>query len=182
VAHWYAGGWLEDDANAHLDDKRSGFLPFLDLPRHTDQPLELALDLPPQDGQRFMLEGRGWSVVDAHTVAATPWDYQRYIQGSLGEFSCAKPACLKLENAWFSNRTLCYLASGKPAVVQHTGASRFLPDSAGLFRFRDVNEAAHCIKSVVIDYEKQCKLARNLVEEYFDARNVVRTLLERALS
>ena len=95
---------VKDDVNAHLDDKRSGFLPFLDLPRYTDQPLELALDLPPQDEQRFMLEGRGWSVVDAHKVAATLWDYQRYIQGSLGEFSCAKPACLKLENAWFSNR------------------------------------------------------------------------------
>jgi hypothetical protein len=182
VAHWYAGGWLEDDAHAHLDDKRSGFLPFLDMPRLTDHPLELALDLPPEDEQRFMLEGRGWSVADAHSVAATPWDYQRYIQDSFGEFSCAKPACLKLENAWVSNRTLCYLASGKPAVVQHTGASRFLPDSAGLFRFRDVKEAAQSIERVGLDYEKQCKLARALAEEYFDARKVVATLLERALS
>ena len=99
-------------------------LPFLDLPRHTDQPLELALDLPPQDEQRFMLEGRGWRVVDS-AGAATSWDYQRYIQDSFGEFSCAKPACLKLENAWVSNRTLCYLASGKPAVVQHTGQVDF---------------------------------------------------------
>jgi hypothetical protein len=182
VAHWYAGGWLEDDAHAHLDDKRSGFLPYLDLPRFTDYPLELALDLPPKDEQWVMLEGRGWSVVDAHKVAATPWDYQRYVQDSYGEFSCAKPACLKLENAWMSNRTLCYLASGKPAVVQHTGASRFLPDSAGLFRFRDVKEAAQFIERVVMDYEKQSKLARALAEEYFDARNVVRALLERALS
>jgi hypothetical protein len=87
VAHWYAGGWLEDDAHAHLDDKRSGFLPFLDMPRFINHPLELALDLPPQDEQRFMLEGRGWSVVDAHTVAATPWDYQCYIQNSFAEFS-----------------------------------------------------------------------------------------------
>jgi hypothetical protein len=181
VAHWYAGGWLEDDAHAHLDDKRSGFLPFLDLPRFTGHPLELALDLQPQDEQWVMLEGRGWNVVDAHRVAATPWAYQRYIRESFGEFSCAKPACLKLENAWVSNRTLCYLASGKPAVVQHTGASRFLPDSAGLFRFRDVKEAAQSIERIVIDYEKQSKLARALAEEHFDARNVVRTLLERAL-
>jgi len=182
VAHWYAGGWLEDDAHAHLDDKRSGFLPFLDVPRLTSHPLELALDLPPQDEQWFMLEGRGWSVVDAHRVAATPWDYQRYIQDSFGEFSCAKPACLKLENAWVSNRTLCYLASGKPAVVQHTGASRFLPDSAGLFRFNDVKEAARSVERVIMDYEKQSKLARALAEECFDARKVVAALLERALS
>jgi len=74
------------------------------------------------------------------------------------------------------------LASGKPAVVQHTGASRFLPDSAGLFRFRDVKEARQSIERVVMDYEHQCKLARTLAEEYFDARKVIATVLERALS
>ncbi len=168
VAHWYAGGWLEDDAHAHLDDKRSGFLPFVEMPRLTGHPLELALDLKPEDEQRHMLENRGWRVVDSHEVAATPWDYQHYIQESFGEFSCAKPACLKLENAW--------------VVVQHTGPSRFLPDSAGLFRFRDLKQAAQFVEKVVIDYENQCKLARALAEEYFDARNVVGVLLERALS
>jgi hypothetical protein len=178
VAHWYAGGWLQDEA--YLDDKRSGFLPFLDMPLFTGQPLELALDLRPEDEQT--LKCRGWRLVDAHTVASTPWDYQRYIQDSFGEFSCTKPAYVSLETAWISDRTLCYLASGKPAVVQHTGESRFLPDSAGLFRFRDMKEAAQSIERVVIDYEKQCKLARNLAEEYFDARKVVATVLERALS
>jgi len=181
LAHWYASAWLKDEEE-QLSDKRSGFLPFLDMPRLTDHPLQLALDLTPEDEQRYMLESRGWSVVDAHTVAATPWDYQRYIQDSFGEFSCAKPACLKLENAWLSNRTLCYLASGKPAVVQHTGPSRFLPDSAGLFRFRDLKQAAQFVEKLVIEYEKQCKRARALAEEFFDARKVVATLLDRALS
>lgn len=182
VAHWYAGGWLEDDAHAHLDDKRSGFLPFVEMPSLTCQTLELALDLKPADDQWRMLEARGWHVVDAHEVAATPWDYQRYIQDSSAEFSCAKPACLKLQNAWLSNRTLCYLASGKPAVVQHTGPSGFLPDSAGLFRFRDVQDAARCVERVVTDYDHQSKLARAMAVEYFDATHVVGALLERALS
>ena len=141
-------------------------------------------------GARFVARGRaaiytasrGWRVVDAHTVASTPWDYQGYIQDSFGEFSCAKPSYLRLENAWVSDRTLCYLASGKPAVVQYTGRSRFLPDSAGVFRFRDVKDAADSIERVVIDYEKQCKLARDLAEEYFDARKVVAAVLEQALS
>jgi hypothetical protein len=181
VAHWYAGAWLQDEEE-QLNDKRTGFLPFLDMPLFTGHPLELALDLTPEDEQRFTLQCHGWRVVDAHGVASTPWDYQGYIQESFGEFSCAKPTCLRLENAWVSDRTLCYLASGKPAVVQHTGPSRFLPDSAGLFRFRDVKEAAHCIETVVMDYKKQCKLARNLAEEYFDGRKVVATLLDRALS
>jgi|RhiMetdeSRZDD1v2_1073273.scaffolds.fasta_scaffold45561_3 hypothetical protein len=181
VAHWYASAWLPDQEE-RADEKRTGFLPFLDMPRLTAHPFELALDLWPEDEQRSILERRGWRVVDAHTVAATPWDYQRYIQDSFAEFSCAKPACLRLENAWVSNRTLCYLASGKPAVVQNTGPSQFLPDSAGLFRFRDLKEAAQHIERVMIDYEKQCKLARNLAEAHFDARQVVATILERALS
>ena len=182
VAHWYAGGWLEEDAHAHRDDKRSGFLPFLDIPELIDHPFQLALDLLPEDEQRTALEARGWSVVDAHKVAATPWDYQCYIQDSFGEFSCAKPACLKLENAWLSNRTLCYLASGKPAVVQHTGTSRFLPDAAGLFRFRSLEEATRCVKQCVADYETHCKFGRSLAEEYFDATTVTGVLLEKALS
>jgi hypothetical protein len=180
VAHWYANGWLLDDPM--LDDKRTAFLPFLDLPFVTGRDLELALDLKPEDDQRSILESHGWRVVNAHEIASTPWEYQSYIQGSLGEFSCAKPSYVKLETAWVSDRTLCYLASGKPAVVQHTGQSRFLPDSAGIFRFRELKEAAEYVKRVLVDYEHQCKLARNLAEEYFDARKVVANLLERALS
>jgi hypothetical protein len=190
VAHWYASSWLTD---AGPDDKRSGFLPFLDMPRRTGHALELAVDLWPEGPvpratakrlaeQRAILQCRGWRVVDAHRVASTPWDYQSYIQGSFGEFSCAKPSCLKLENAWVSDRTLCYLASAKPAVVQHTGRSRFLPDAAGVFRFRDPDEASQCIDKVVTDYANQCKLARNLAEEYFDARKITAAVLEQALS
>jgi hypothetical protein len=180
VVHWYAGGWIIDDPR--LDNKRTAFLPFLDMPLLTGHEMELALDLKPEDDQRSTLEGHGWRVIDAHAVASTPWDYQNYIQDSFGEFSCAKPSYVRLETAWVSDRTLCYLASGKPAVVQHTGPSRFLPDSAGLFRFRELKEAAHYVERVVIDYEKQCKLARNIAEEYFDARKVVTAVLERALS
>jgi hypothetical protein len=185
VVHWFASACLEDDAQS--DNKRSGFLPFLDLPRHTAQPLELAINLGSDNEaqvvrERQALMAHGWRVREAHTVASTPWHYQRYIQGSLGEFSCAKPSCITLQNAWISDRTLCYLASGKPAVVQHTGPSRFLPDAAGLFRFCDIEEAAHCLKKVVADYEHQCHLARALAEEYFDARKVVGRVLEQALA
>ena len=67
-----------------------------------------------------------------------------------------KPSCVRLQNSWVSDRTLCYLASGKPAVVEHTGPSRFLPDSGGLFRFRDVEEAVLCLEKVANDYKRQC--------------------------
>jgi len=185
VVHWFAGSWTTDSAEP--EDKRSGFLPYLDLPRLTVQPLELAIHLGAEDddwvaAERVALLSRGWSLRDAHDVAFTPWGYQQYIQGSRGEFSCAKPSCLRLQNAWISDRTLCYLASGRPAVVQHTGPSRFLPDAAGLFRFRTPDEAARALDTIAADYEHQCRLARALAEEYFDARQVVARALERALA
>lgn len=183
VTHWHMDEWEEDAGEAYSNDKRAGFMPFLDLPRRTTQPLELAILLGAHDqDERVSLEERGWGVRDTPEVASTPGDYQHYIQGSRGEFSCVKPSCVRLQNAWVSDRTLCYLASGKPAVVQHTGPSRFLPDSAGLFRFRDIEGAAHCLEVVAADYERQYRLARALAEEYFDARQVVGSVLERALA
>jgi hypothetical protein len=183
VSNWIMHDyWVEDENGGYSNDKRSGFLPFLDLPAHTAQPLELALSLGGADDERADLERRGWRVVEAHDHVASPADYQRYIARSRGEFSCAKPSCIKLQNAWVSDRTLCYLASGKPAVVQHTGPSRFLPDDAGLFRFTSLEEAARQLETVAADYDRQCALARALAEEQFDARCVAGRLLERALN
>lgn len=184
VTNWW-DRWVEFQGQSYSNDKRDGFLPLLDLPRRTTQPLELAVCMGTGDydaNERVMLQQHGWRVRDPYTVASTPWDYQRYIQGSRGEFSCVKPSCVRLQNAWISDRTLCYLASGKPAVVQHTGPSRFLPDSAGLFRFRDVEEAARYLEMAEADYERQCRLARALAEEYFDGQKVVSRVLERALA
>jgi hypothetical protein len=182
VTHWHGDEWVEYGGALYLNDKRSAFLPFLKLPRRTAQPLELAVCLHEDEQEEHeTLQKWGWSVRHAHTVTATPWDYQCYIQQSRGEFSCVKPSCIHLANAWISDRTLCYLASGKPAVLQHTGASRFLPDAAGLFRFRDMEEAVRCLETVAADYEHQCRLARALAAEFFDARQVVRRVLERTL-
>jgi hypothetical protein len=183
VVHWFAGACAED---GQAEDKRSGFLPYLDLPRLTAEPLELAIALGADDeaeviAERAMLSNRGWRLRDPHAVASTPWGYQEYLQGSRGEFSCAKPSCLRLENAWISDRTVCYLASGKPAVVEHTGRSRFLPDAAGLFRFRNLAEAVRSLAAAASDYERHCRLARALAEEHFDARKIASRVLECAL-
>jgi hypothetical protein len=163
--------------------KRDGFLPFLDLPSRTTQPLELALPLHVIGEQQSReLREKGWQLADSYAVASTPGRYQQYIQDSRGEFSCAKPAYVRLQTAWMSDRTVCYLASGKPAVVQHTGPSRFLPDSAGLFRVHDVEEAARALDAVAADYDRQSRLARALADEYFDAKKIAGHVLERALS
>src|SRR5262249_37643993 len=127
------------------------------------------------------LTTHGWRLRPASSVTATPADYRRYVQSSLGEFSCAKPSCGRLQNAWVSERTICYLASGKPAVVEHTGPSGFLPDRAGLWRFRDMNEAAEALRRVADEYAEQSRMARTLAEKHFDARKVLRRVLEIAL-
>jgi len=182
VTHWQAGEWMEENGEVYDNDKKAGFLPFLDLPRRTDHPLEIALCHDPEERSEWeLLQRHGWRTRHAWEVSSTPQEYRSYLQQSLAEFSCVKPSCVKLNNAWISDRTICYLASGRPAVVQHTGASRFLPDREGLLRFHDIAEAIECLDRVAADYEAQSLAARDLAERYFDARVVVRRLLERAL-
>ena len=184
VSHWDSDrDYIYGDGGIYYaNSKKAGFLPFWELPRRTAIPLELALCLAASEHRdRDSLCAHGWRVRDAHAVASTPWDYQRYIQNSRGEFGWVKPSCVRLQNAWVSDRTLCYLASGKPVVVQHTGRSGLLPDAAGLFRFRDLDEAVSCLETVAADYARHSRLARALAEDRFDARNVVGKVLERAL-
>jgi hypothetical protein len=182
ISHWEASEWIEGPEGPYRNDKRAGFLPFLDLPSQTAVPLELSLVIGyEREGERDSLIQRGWRINDAWDVASTPWDYQAYIDASRGEFSCVKPSCIRFQNAWISDRSLCYLSSGKPVVVQHTGPSRLLPDDGGLLRFHTVDEAVRCLDKVEADYENQCRLARALVEAHFDAKSVVTRVLERAL-
>src|SRR5207247_9916526 len=164
--------------------KRVAFLDFANLPRLTSQPLELALFLRTERdlAESKDLEARGWRIRHSHEVAATPEMYQGYIQSSRGEFSCAKPSYIKQQTAWVSDRTVCYLASGKPVVVQDTGPSAFLPSGEGMFRFSTAEQAAEALEAINVDYEKHCRAARQLAETCFDARRVVGKILSQSLS
>lgn len=164
------------------NEKRTAFLPYLDLPSETAAPLELAVyHEPGHHSEMPMLVEKGWRARPAFEVSATPEDYRRYIQGSRGEFSCAKLSCMHLQNAWISDRTLCYLASGRPAVVQHTGPSRFLPDREGLLRFTSPAEAAQLLAEVESDHPRHARAARALAAEHFDGTRVLAALLAKAM-
>lgn len=181
VTHWW-GDWMEDALGYYENAKRAGFEPFLTLPSLTRETLELAGSF--GDGEhdeRPRVIRHGWSVKSPSEVAASATAYQRYVQASRGEFSCAKPSCARMQNAWVSDRTICYLASGKPAVVQHTGPSRYLPEAWGIFRFKTLEEAAGMLNAIGTDYERHCRDARVLAEEHFDARRVLTRMLEVAL-
>jgi hypothetical protein len=180
VAHWW-GGTSEFNGITLCNEKRVSFLEYLDLPSRTGARLELALCLAEHFDEYDRLMGpKGWHLREAWDVSSTTDAYRAYIQRSRGEFSCAKPAYIALETAWVSDRTICYLASGRPAVVQHTGKSAVLPDGDGLFRFRNMDEAAAALAAVEADYDRHSRQARALAEEHFNARRVVSSVLERA--
>jgi len=206
------GEWVTDGRDlCYENNKRATFLRFAALPRATGKALELALSLgegdpvasqpepaaewrperPVPDGVTdyvgdaedvARLRAWGWLVRDAREAAGSPEAFQRYVQGSRGEFSCAKPSCMAFQNAWISDRTLCYLASGKPVVVQDTGPSAYLPHGLGMFRFRSQDDAAAALEAIDADYPKQCRAAREIAEAYFDARKVLPGLLDAALA
>lgn len=180
VTHWW-GGTFEFQGHTFSNDKGAAFLEYADLPSRITAKLELAVCFGKHiDEWRARLEPLGWRIREAWDVSATPEQYRAYIQGSKGEFSCVKPYCPQFVNGWTSNRTVCYLASGKPVVVGHTGPSRF-PEAEGLFRFRSMDEAARALAVIEADYERHSRSARALAEEWFDGRRVVSRILERAL-
>jgi len=182
VSSWWGDEWITDGTEVYENNKRVPFLEFTELPGRTSQQLELALFFGDGDAQDLrVLASHGWRVRHSLEVARTPEMYQAYIQGSRGEFSCAKPSCMKFQNAWISDRTLCYLASGKPAVVQNTGPSALLPNGEGMFRFATLEEAADALATINRDYERHCRAARAMAEAYFDAKQVLRAILNVAL-
>lgn len=183
VSHWW-GRWQSTDGVAYDNSKRAGFLPYLDIPKLANHQFELALSLDSEsdESERIMLQKHGWSVRSAKEVASTPWDYQSYIQSARGEFSSAKPSFRRLQNAWISDRTLCYLATGRPAVVEHTGSSRFLPDAEGLFRFKTLEGALLALRELEVNYSQHARAARILAEEFFDAKKSARKLLEHVFN
>jgi len=183
VSNWDADDWIVDEKETYENTKRVAFLEFMDLPRLTEQPLELALFLRTEKdlAEKRDLEQLGWRIRDSRAVAGSPEAYQSYIQDSRGEFSCAKRSCMRFQNAWISDRTLCYLASGKPVVVQDTGPSSFLPNGEGMFRFTTVREAAHALEVVNGDYERHSHAARQIAESFFDAKDIAGKILSCAL-
>lgn len=138
------------------------------------------VDTPPGTSER--LRRLGWSVVDPLRHCTDLDSYRRYVQSSRGEWSVAKNGYVRGQAGWFSCRSACYLAAGRPVVVQDTGFSRVLPVGEGLFAFTSPEEAAACILESEGDYERHTTAARAIAHEYFDSRKVLEPLVERAMS
>jgi hypothetical protein len=154
-------------------NKDQEFVKFIDLPSLTAQPFELAIN-----GPQALLRQHGWSTVDAMKVSATPSAYRAFIQRSRAEFGVAKHTYVSTRSGWFSDRTECYLASGRPALVQDTGWTAHLPAGEGLVAFSSRDEALAGLDAINRDYPRHAARAVEIAREHFDADRVLRRLLD----
>jgi len=154
------------------------FPKFFDLPRRTSQPLRLAVVGAPTD----KLREYGWEVVPGWTESRTPFDYQMSIQGSRAEFGVAKHCYVETQSGWFSDRSACFLASGRPVLVQDTGQAKWLPVGQGVLTFESMSDVLVGIERINEDYDAHRMAARKIAEEYFAADRVLGSLIEKTLS
>jgi len=158
-------------------NKDQEFVKFLDLPSRTSQRFELAINGPQQ-----LLREYGWNTVDAMAVSRTPWAYRDFIRGSKAEFGVAKHTYVANRSGWFSDRTACYLASGRPALVQDTGWTAHVPSGEGVLAFSTLDEALGGIDAINTDYHRHARRALDVARAHFDANVVLPRLLEDACS
>ncbi len=181
IAAWRGPfGPLEHNGQRH-GVKAHEFRRFVDLPAHARQCFEVALDIDPADGtDRALLTDHGWRVVDPKDVARDPHAFRRYVQRSGAEFSVAKQMYVRTNCGWFSDRSVRYLASGKPVLVQDTGFSRNLPVGAGLIAFTTLDTATDGAASIAQRYEEHADSARRIAETCFDSDIVLSRMLADA--
>jgi hypothetical protein len=159
-------------------NKDKEFSKFLDIPKRTDQQFKLALTgIPTQN-----LYDNSWKVVTGWKTTFTPELYSEFIRTSRAEFGIAKQGYVATRGGWFSDRSICYLASGKPVLVQDTGIADWLPIGEGILTFRDMSEALQGIKAINSNYEQHCRAARQLAKKYFATEEVLPPLLEAAMN
>lgn len=190
VANWcQTGKDLEWNGERYTWSKHHEFLKFIELPKYTSQCLELALawtSLPAaeqtgadnKDEVVSLLSSRGWRVVDAVSLSRNTSTYRDYVLRSRAEFTVAKDQNVRLRSGWFSDRSACYLAAGRPVITQETGFGKFIPTGEGLFAFMNMDEILDAIESICSNYPKHSRTARAIAEQYFDAETVIGKLVE----
>jgi hypothetical protein len=195
VGNWAQAGLdIAFQGETYRWSKHHEYLKFIDLPLRTRQPIELAMNLaqvPPNQpdrneavralgltlDDRHLLESKGWRLADAPTFSTDPWLYREYVQASRGEFTVARDLNVRLRSGWFSERSACYLAAGRPVVTQDTGFGTVLPTGEGLFAFNTLDEILAALDAINADYLRHSRAARAISEEYFKAETVLARVL-----
>jgi hypothetical protein len=180
IANWTAYGAVEHEGQVY-GQKDQEFLRLINLPSRTSQTLELALS---GAGMETVAAFRaaGWWTRDAGDVTTSFERYREYVMRSRGELSAAKHAYVATHSGWFSDRSVCYLAAGRPVILQDTGFGDLVPTGCGVLAFSTAEEALDCIERINKDYQTHCSAARRIAKDAFDFRAVLPPLLDAALS
>src|SRR5204863_1682577 len=150
------------------------FRKFARLPALSGEQFTLALDIDPAEGKDLaLLAENNWSIVDPSKAAGDPSRYRQFVQDSKAEFLVAKNLYVQTRGGWFSDRSICYLASGRPVLAQETGFQRLYPTGEGLLSFSTIDEAAAGVEAIKADYARHCRAARAVAEAYFDSDKVL---------
>ncbi|MDD5349885.1 MAG: hypothetical protein PHQ12_06715 [Chthoniobacteraceae bacterium] len=181
IANWNTSGkkdieWRKEN---YLWSKSLEFLKFVDAPRCSHEPFELATDIKDPATQALFLRN-GWRLTSPHAMSVDWNDYLRYIQHSKGEFTVAKDQYVRLHTGWFSDRTACYLAAGRPAITQETGFTKFYGGKEGLLSFQTMEEITEGVRAINADYARHSRAALEIAKEVFEAEKVLADLLRRA--
>ena len=183
IANWETKGkdiaWKNQ---VYYWSKTFEFLKFSDTPRAVGKDgveWELATDMSRDPASKELFERQGWRLVSPHGLSTDFDSYLRYIQGSSAEWTVAKDQYVRLKTGWFSDRTACYLAAGRPAITQDTSFDGAIPTGKGLFAFRSVADIRAAVEAIASDYAGQCRAAREIGREYFEAKKVVGAMIER---
>jgi hypothetical protein len=158
--------------------KHLEFPKLIMLPQRTSARFELATTPEPDAAKQLIRSG--WRFMPPVPLSRNFKAYKHYIQSSRGEFTVAKDQNIRLKSGWFSDRSACYLAAGRPVITQETGFSNHLPTGAGLFGFKTMEDILAAIEKIEADYEKASRAASEIAEQFFDAEKVLRSLLTRA--
>jgi len=175
VMQWQSYRTLEREG-VRYGVKAESFEPLLDLPDATGPVFELALGGP--GAPRGLLRRKGWGLVNPLPLSHDPWTYEAFIRQSKAEFGLAKEGYVVANTGWFSERSACYLAMGRPVLAQETGFSEWLKSSGGVVPFITREQAAAGVQEISARYPEHCCAARAVAEEFFDSRKVLPRLIE----
>ena len=179
IANWRGYGSIEHQG-IFYGQKVHALRELITLPTLTSEVFELALEIDPGEVKDLAsLAANRWRVVSPDDVAGTPASYQAFIRASKAEFGFAKTGYTASRCGWFSDRSICYLASGRPVLAQDTGFANALPAGRGLLTFSTIPDVLDAIDSLNENYEDHARAARALAEEHFDSDRVLRRLLSR---
>lgn len=179
VGNWRSSGRFEYEG-MFIGQKAHSLRQLITLPTRTSERFLLALAIHPDETKDLeALDRHGWDLIDPAEVSSTPSSYWSFVQGSKAEFGLVQQGCVVAPCGWFSDRSVCYLASGRPVLLQDTGFGRWLPTGEGLFAFEDEKDALGAIEELNRDYPRHARAARALAEEYFDSDKVLTRVLEQ---